>query len=179
MPVEIQCDTCESVFEVQPYRADSARFCSHDCRAKWQSDAYKGEKAPNYQGKKQEYECRNCGKEYEQYPSQSGTEFCSKDCYTDWQQHKEPLGITFDEDGYPRIASNEGVVVLQRLLATLLVDDVSELKGKHIHHKDIPIWQGRQDKVNVGVTYLENLEVLSPAEHNKRHSENDQIGRRD
>ena len=54
-------------------------------------------------------------------------------------------------------------VRVHRLLATLLVDDISELKGKHVHHK-IPIgW----------LNYEDNLEVLTPEEHAEIHNESD------
>lgn len=48
-----------------------------------------------------------------------------------------------------------------RLLATLLVDDLSELEGMHVHHKDEIPW----------LNYLDGLEVVTPKEHKARHVE--------
>lgn len=47
-----------------------------------------------------------------------------------------------------------------RLLSTLLVDDLSELDGKHVHHKDEIPW----------LNYLDGLEVVTPKEHKQRHA---------
>jgi hypothetical protein len=33
--IEKICETCSASFEVKPYRANTARFCSGSCRAKW------------------------------------------------------------------------------------------------------------------------------------------------
>lgn len=120
MPIEKNCDTCGDVFEVQPYRSDTARFCSHDCRAAWQSDAYEGEDGPNYRGGKTEYECPSCGQTVEDWDSQTGSNrFCSKSCYGDWlsENHRrenhpnfvggmEHYNRTITSDEWETIASN-------------------------------------------------------------------------
>jgi len=50
--VEKECSTCGDEFKVQEWRSESARFCSVQCRADWQSDSYRGSGAPNYRGGK-------------------------------------------------------------------------------------------------------------------------------
>lgn len=70
--------------------------------------------------------------------------------------------LFIDNEGYNVAGSADGnggseFVRMNRLLATLLVDDITDLRGMHVHHKN-------------GVPWLdieENLEVLTPAEHAK------------
>jgi predicted DNA-binding protein YlxM (UPF0122 family) len=53
-------------------------------------------------------------------------------------------------------------VEMHRLLATLLVDEIDELEGKHVHHKNGIRWDNR----------LDNLEVMTISEHTKHHHSN-------
>lgn len=79
---------------------------------------------------------------------------------------EKPDTAAFDTstNGYERWRCQAGggydEVPVHRLLATLKVDELSELDGKHVHHKSGVKWQNT----------LENIEVLTPAEHNKRHA---------
>jgi predicted DNA-binding protein YlxM (UPF0122 family) len=50
---------------------------------------------------------------------------------------------------------------LSRLLATLLVDDLDELKGKDVHHKNH----------HKGCDYIGNLEIMEPSEHWSLHTQ--------
>jgi DNA-binding MurR/RpiR family transcriptional regulator len=68
-------------------------------------------------------------------------------------------------DGYEQWMCQAGggkadTVLVHRLLATLKVDELSELDGKHVHHKS---GDSRDNR-------LENLEIVTPAEHIKRHT---------
>lgn len=76
MPVEVVCSTCSDTFEVKPYRADTARYCSEDCKH--------GDKQVNLT-------CDWCGDEYTvaQHREES-SRFCGLDCLyqgrtTRWQ----------------------------------------------------------------------------------------------
>lgn len=51
-------------------------------------------------------------------------------------------------------------VMHHRLLATLLVDELSELEGMHVHHTTECPW----------LNYLDGLEVVTPKEHKQRHA---------
>lgn len=65
--------------------------------------------------------------------------------------------------GYEYVACGVDKVQVahHRLIATLQVDKLSELKGKHVHHKDQIPW----------LNYPAGLEVLTPKEHKQRHVE--------
>jgi len=79
---------------------------------------------------------------------------------------KPPTVATFDMtlQGYERwrcqASGTSDEVAVHRLLATLKVDELSELDGKHVHHKSGVEWHNT----------LDNIEVLTPKEHRKRHA---------
>jgi hypothetical protein len=50
-------------------------------------------------------------------------------------------------------------VTVHRLLATLKVDDLKELDGKHVHHKSHIPW----------LNTLDGIDVLTPTEHREHH----------
>ena len=69
----------------------------------------------------------------------------------------------YNRRGYEIVAcpTNDSHVELHRLLATLMVDDIDELQGKHVHHKHGIEW----------LNYEDGLEILTPSEHTKLHWE--------
>lgn len=76
-----------------------------------------------------------------------------------------PAQFGIQTDGYEQWKCEAGpgeadTVLVHRLLATLQVDELSELEGKHAHHKN-----GRRRH-----NTLENIEVVTPAEHSKIHT---------
>ncbi|WP_149799238.1 helix-turn-helix domain-containing protein [Halorubrum xinjiangense] len=67
-------------------------------------------------------------------------------------------------DGYEQWKCEAGpgkadTVTVHRLMATLKVDDLSELDGKEVHHKSGVEWHNT----------LDNVEILIPSEHRQRH----------
>jgi len=75
---EVSCEWCGRKFKVRPARKDRARFCSRECKGKWQSENTRGERNPNYGGG-EEVKCEYCGKRFWKSPSDVGR-FCSKEC---------------------------------------------------------------------------------------------------
>lgn len=57
------------------------------------------------------------------------------------------------------VGGTEESVSVHRLLATLKVDNLDELGGKHVHHKSHIPW----------LNTLEGIEVMEPSEHRKHH----------
>lgn len=48
--VEIECEYCGDVFEVKPYREQTARFCNPGCRGGWKSENAYGHNSPQWEG---------------------------------------------------------------------------------------------------------------------------------
>jgi len=57
-------------------------------------------------------------------------------------------------------------VTVHRLLATLQVDELDEMDGKHVHHNNGIPWDNR----------LSNLSVISPQEHSEIHADDGPTG---
>jgi 5-methylcytosine-specific restriction endonuclease McrA len=78
--VEISCETCGDVFEVYPYREESARFCSTVCNANGRERSKRGGTVT--------CTCDWCGDEFERYKSKStrrNGDFCNHECYGKWR----------------------------------------------------------------------------------------------
>lgn len=101
--IDIECSCCSEVFTVVESRKETAKFCSYQCRADWQSENLSGENSHAWTGGKEEYECRWCGDCFEQWSSQRGTEFCDHQCYTEWWRENVPTG-----EDHPRYVDGRG-----------------------------------------------------------------------
>jgi len=75
--------------------------------------------------------------------------------------HIRPPALHTGRGGYEYIHHAGEAVRHHRLLATLLVDDLSELKGMHVHHRSGVEWDNR----------LSSLEVLDFKSHMAAHRE--------
>lgn len=76
----------------------------------------------------------------------------------------ERAELRLSQRGYEYWRSHNGetedTVKVHRLLMTLAVDDLDELDGKDVHHRNGVKWDNR----------LENLELMTPAEHRRHHA---------
>lgn len=89
------------------------------------------------------------------------------DEYGSWPEVLEEAGaiiptIHVSKEGYEKIIDSKSrdIIPHHRLLATLLVDELEELRDKHVHHKNWCPWDNR----------LDNIEVLTPGEHTATHN---------
>ena len=83
--MQIKCIQCGKSFEVRAYRAETAKFCSYECRGAWRSEHFRGDANPHWKGgSRKPKPCKHCGKLIEQGALPLVTfqrrKFCSKAC---------------------------------------------------------------------------------------------------
>lgn len=71
MPVECNCIQCGKIFEVNPYKKDTAKFCSRKCQWEYKKGKPKGEWITKI--------CPSCGKEFITLKSKN-KKYCSQKC---------------------------------------------------------------------------------------------------
>jgi len=75
---------CGKGFDVLPYRAATAKFCSYECRGDWRRINYRGEANPRWTGGKRSKKCQGCGVTMEWSGEPISTfrkrKFCTKAC---------------------------------------------------------------------------------------------------
>ncbi len=81
----VSCIQCGSSFDVKPYRASAAKFCSYKCRGEWRSVHFRGEANPHWKGGDRAAKpCQGCGQMIEQGNLPLITfqrrKFCTKAC---------------------------------------------------------------------------------------------------
>jgi len=85
------CEQCGKEYRIKPSHANGSRFCSRECKDKWQKTNLRGKNNPNYK-LKAKIVCRQCGEEFEVCPSRKNVRrLCSKKCYSKWQ-HENTRG---------------------------------------------------------------------------------------
>ncbi len=88
--VEFECERCGSTKQLPPDEAERRRFCSQECKDKWQSEAYSGEDGPAWDGGKATAVCSYCGATEERFPSHiNEINFCSDSCEADWKSENK------------------------------------------------------------------------------------------
>jgi len=88
MPVVLECEFCGEEYEVIPSRKDSSRFCSNNCKSKYQEESLTGSDNPCWRGGHTETkDCEWCGEEYERRSDRIGR-FCSVSCRSSWQSEE-------------------------------------------------------------------------------------------
>lgn len=88
--VEFNCELCGSSNQLPPDEAERRRFCSDDCKNKWQSEEYSGEGGPGWDGGKVSVACSYCGTVEERYPSHvNEVNFCSDLCESNWKSEHQ------------------------------------------------------------------------------------------
>ena len=142
------CEYCGKEFEVRTWdvkwRANTPKYCSTDC---YHAASRKTEKR----------KCENCGKEFEVTPCKT-KRFCSTECACETRRNKERVA-TQGKNGYKYIWFADGSgqpehrYIIEKELGRKL--DSNEC----VHHKD----------GNRANNDLDNLEVLTRAEHSKLH----------
>lgn len=85
MPVQVKCQECGKLQEVQPARAKTYRFCSYACRGQWRAKNWIGENHPRWLGGEREKVCEHCEQPFSIRPNRPITtfkkqKFCSKKC---------------------------------------------------------------------------------------------------
>lgn len=162
--IAVECEQCGDMFDVYPYREDSARFCSREC-----SDEYKkgitGEDHARWKGNKETYTCEQCGGRFEEYPYRNSRKYCSEGCYRKAAKYlfageNNPVWRGGRVDNYGPNWQDQRMKVLERDGHTCQecgkhADDME--RSPDIHHKkrlgwfkeeyDAPEWWGKGNRV--------------------------------
>lgn len=157
MPVEVACEECGSVSEKPPSEADGSNFCGRDC--------YESHVANTVT-----LSCDNCGDDFERNESQAERRersFCSKGCYTEWQETEGPRGedhwsfesieIVCDNCGETYFEEPSHAEKYERSFCSKECEQ--EWKSEHLFGagEDAPNWRGGHEK-HYGETWEEQRE---------------------
>ncbi len=87
---EVICEYCNEKYKVYPSKLERTRFCSRECKGKWESENKTEKNNPNWSGGKVEIECENCGKKFKvnKYEKRNGRKFCSLECRGEKQSER-------------------------------------------------------------------------------------------
>jgi DNA-binding XRE family transcriptional regulator len=83
---DIKCLHCGKLFHVVPARQKTAKFCSRECKSKWQGENVRGKNHPNWQQDRPSIKyCKLCNREIVQGKTEAISsfrkrKFCSKKC---------------------------------------------------------------------------------------------------
>jgi hypothetical protein len=169
--IQMTCEVCSGSFFVKPYRAKSARFCSHKCGGIWHmrtrtmpnahkagnkwraglrpTNAFTSEQARAINlVAGEEHICANCGTGFSikpwiarQNPSKSGKRFCSKACHAQFKAREQSGPNAPDWVGGPATYRGRGWRVA-RALAVERDNGTCQHCGKLVG-KSIPVHHKR------------------------------------
>jgi G:T-mismatch repair DNA endonuclease (very short patch repair protein)/endogenous inhibitor of DNA gyrase (YacG/DUF329 family) len=77
------CEYCHEEYEIKNSQVDNSRFCSNECKNKWQSENLIGENSYTWKGGLVNCECAFCGKDVKIKPNRlknRNKTFCSYEC---------------------------------------------------------------------------------------------------
>ena len=179
--VELTCEVCGDTYKVAPYREDSSRFCSRECKDK-NLETVTGEEHNNWKGDARTTTCKECGETFRYHGSEEPT-FCSQECYSEeltermqgegnhvwrggWEHY---YGANWDEQ-------REAALMRDDHTCQLCGVEASELDASlHVHHEqrlgwfreeyDAPEWWEKGNK-------LDNLVSVCSSCHKKLEWEN-------
>lgn len=83
------CEWCQKEYSVPHFEKETSRFCSRECKTKWNSVAFKGNKSSRYV-ERITVECSWCGEDIQRTPNYINNRtynFCNRDCQQNW--HRE------------------------------------------------------------------------------------------
>ena len=88
------CETCGTEFPaiLSRIKQGKGKFCSPECKGKWQSKHQRGKNNPNWKGGEVKRICETCGTEFPLLPSrikQGEGKFCSPKCYAKWVSKRQ------------------------------------------------------------------------------------------
>jgi len=132
--IEIKCKICDKQFKARKGEKDSRQFCNVKCTNEWRKTQTR-ENNGNWQGGKDTFVCKQCGKPFERYAS-SNCLFCSRDCYHQWHQgencHLWQGGISFYPYS-PEFNHRKKNLIRARDSHVCVICGA---EAKHVHHID-------------------------------------------
>lgn len=182
------CEICGKAFQVKPYRAQTARFCSQQCGGKWHmqtrqmpnehklgnqwrkglrpANAFTPEQARTINLVEGEsYTCHNCGKPFKLKPwlvrqnqSKSGLRFCSKACHSEFMARERAGEASPQWVGGITTYRGKGWLI-QRARAIERDNGTCQACGKHIG-SSIPVHHIRPFRLFQSVEAANALENL-------------------
>lgn len=96
--IELTCEMCGEIFRVDKHKRSQARFCSYECKYKWQTTLQENEN-PAWKGGKVKISCKNCDSNFETIRATADRRtFCSKNVRVSGNQKtKEEKIILFGQ----------------------------------------------------------------------------------
>jgi hypothetical protein len=176
--VELTCEYCGDSFEVYPYRADSAKFCSKSCSAK--RDKPKRHKKHKYIGMQKCYLCPTCNQWkppedfYLDKRTANGLKSQCKYCHTQGNlktRDPEKARVSTKRSGHKRRAKEYGVFVYAFTKEDW--DKLDEMFPKHCQKcgsEENLTWDHIHALAKGGAHHPSNIQRLCDPCNNSKHT---------